>query len=1084
MSYCCQTCSLSLTDIGKHLSQTRHKKVLYEELNEIVECEECGDENIHLIRLLRYGLSDMALLCLTCSEKRSTAALAEYTLSNGSLFSKLLLYYTFRDIECSICKSDRNLFVGKEESQTVIFCNQCLENHKRAGQKYYSEEHEKFLFVLLGLKEFVPKPGASKNTKRKIGRKGGRPARDKVQRPDAEQRRAHYENKKATEAAFKSSKTIKAVGTGVNTSSISKKPNTKSVKSGDSNNVFSKSSTLSSRKNLKPSPPLRDSKDLKDKKESKTGKRAKPPIETLQKTSKPCSKSPGNDMKPARNLYLKKTESTEKSTPSSNVSTVTSNPEMIIKSSVKSKKSGEVSSSKVVGDHRLKFTKREKKANMNEQNASSPISEFPVLAKNRQNGKKLKEENGCNPPVKLPSGIHKYEPSKTPKITYDSMNDYFNEMCYNLFLEEKASFSMSNNIMITSKEFELEWYADQEKKHKQFKFNILMTPEFYDRFVTKKMQALKKLPFSTNQAVFLILNDEIVWYGNIVLCDLGGPKVKKAFKKGRGKPAPSSKSILEVMVELYPWNSMPLPISVDVNFLKIMPASIPVSRVFLAMSRISNPKFIDMILGKKPIKQIVFKNFLKFTKDSFNESQKVAIQSVLNNSITVLQGPPGTGKTSTIYEIILQLLENLNTFPILVVAASNIAIDNIAEKLLPKHGKSILRIVSNEKEPEYSREHPLASICLHHKVFDGLPLNFQETIMEMRRPGSSISQSQYKKLLSAQIDFTNTVIGLARVIFTTTVVAGGNQLKPILKMPVVIMDEATQSSEPTTLIPLSMPGVEKFVFVGDQKQLSSFSQVPNLSLSLFERIILSGSYKTPHMLDTQYRMHPAISEFPRKKFYDGLLKDGITAEDRIRKGIPRNPVVFWDTCGKFPEGTVRARFREDNGLTYANKGEINYIDKVLTSLIYEKGVKRNDIGVITPYRGQRDLISSSLVKNDLINPGKAEVHVEIDRDDFFNESKPITIHMVSDIMIASIDAFQGREKDFLVMSCVRSNEQNKIGFLNDARRMNVALTRAKYGLILVGDVNCLYQSDPLWKEYIDALKSNNCVITGNDFEYN
>lgn len=1086
MSFSCQTCSFRLTNIGKHLSQTRHKKVNYDDLNEIVECEECGDDNIHLIRLLRYGLSDMALVCLACSEKRTPAALAEYTLSNGSLFSKLPLYYTFRDIECSECKTDRNLYVGLEGLSHVIYCELCLCRHRRKGHRYFSENHEKFLYVLLGLRESVPKTGVSKNGKRKVGRKDGRVLREKIVHPDAEQRRAHYENKKATEAAFKSTKTIKAVGS-TSAPPLSTNSTPKPFKSGESTikKGSSKSTSFPSKKNLSPRPVLHESKQYQSSKAVKNVALG----ETNRKGTD-SAHSQRSETSLASSLRPRTEKENLKDGSKQNAETkngkLKANDEKKIDKH-KSQKVDEVSSSdrieKRASVREEKVGKKGGKSTDKQDSPRSDTGRSPVPQK-ESNGKPLRgKENDAIPKLKFPPGIKKYEPSKTPRITYDSMNEYYNEMCYNLFLEEKASLSMSNNIMITANEFELEWYADQDKKHKQFKFDIFMTQDFYDRFVSKKMQALKKLPFSVNQAVFLILNDDIVWYGNVVLCELGGPKGRKNFKKGRGKLSPSSKSTLEVMVELFNWNNMPLPISVDVNLLKIMPVSIPVSRVFLAMSRINNPKFIDMILGKKPIKQIVFKNFLKFTKETFNESQKVAIQSVLNNSITVLQGPPGTGKTSTIYEIILQLLENLNTFPILVVAASNIAIDNIAEKLLPKHEKSILRIVSNEKELEYNREHPLSSICLHHKVYDGLPLHFQETIREMRRPGSSISQSQYKKLLSAQIDYTNTIIGLARVIFTTTVVAGGNQLKPIKKLPVVIMDEATQSSEPTTLIPLSMPGVEKFVFVGDQKQLSSFSQVPNLSLSLFERIILSGSYKTPHMLDTQYRMHPEISEFPRKKFYDGLLKDGITAEDRFKEGIPPNPVVFWDTCGKLPEGTVRARFREDNGLTYANKGEVNHVEKVLTNLIYEKGISRGDIGVITPYRGQRDLLSSSLVKNDLINPEKVELQIEIDRDDFFNDSKPITIHMVSDIMIASVDAFQGREKDFLVMSCVRSNEQNKIGFLNDARRMNVALTRARYGLILVGDANCLYRSDPLWREYIDLLKSKNCVITGDDFKF-
>lgn len=1082
-SFRCVTCSETLANLVKHLSQTRHKKVDIPATGETVECEDCGDDNIHLIRLVRYGFADLALLCSACSENRKDEEVTEYNLSNGSLFLKLPLYYKFRDAKCVECHKDRNLSIGVHGSGTIIYCDACLsKNEIHKGKNFCSQKDPKFYSILLEGEEQFLSTDASKRSKPKVTRKATRPVKVKKVHPDAEQRRAHYESKKAVEAAFKSGKTIKAVGSSSNTPPTTGR-STPKPKVAVLNLKKDSGPRLSLDKNVPKgmSPNMGPSA-----RQSKRGVKNK--IEAVQSSSKKSSNSKSADstLNPIENLNLKsKIEKLDKSTakPKSTIQ----KGKVKAEEETKGRKSTKGETMEKANADKKSFSKEQKgvkKAVKSSDKKVSSTSEAksPEVAKKNSNQKALKG-NQIDSVPQFPPGIVKYEPSKTPKITYDSMNEYYNEMCYNLFLEEKASLSMSNNIVITSNEFELEWYADQDKKHKQFKFNVSMTPEFYDRFVSKKMQALKKLPFSVNQGVFLILNDNIVWYGNIVLCDLGGAKGKKGSKKGRGKPSPSSKSILEVMVELYSWNNMPLPLSVNADLLKIMPASIPVSRVFLAMSRINNPKFIDMILGKKPIKQIVFKNFLKFTKDTFNESQKIAIQSVLNNSITVLQGPPGTGKTSTIYEIILQLLENLNTFPILVVAASNIAIDNIAEKLMAKHGKSILRIVSNEKEPEYNREHPLSSICLHHKVFDGLPLHFQDTIREMRRPGSTISQSQYKKLLSAQIDYTNTIIGLARVIFTTTVVAGGNQLKPVQKMPVVIMDEATQSSEPTTLIPLSMPGVEKFVFVGDQKQLSSFSQVPNLSLSLFERIIISGTYKTPHMLDTQYRMHPAISEFPRRKFYDGLLKDGITAEDRAKTGIPANPVLFWDTRGKSPESMVRARFREDNGLTYANKREVNYVENVLTNLIYEKGVQRSEIGVITPYRGQRDLISSTLVKNELINPEKAELQIEVDRDDIFNDSKPVTIHMVSDIMIASIDAFQGREKDFMVMSCVRSNEQNKIGFLNDARRMNVALTRARYGLILVGDMECLYQADPLWREYIDVLKSQNCILNSDQFKY-
>lgn len=211
------------------------------------------------------------------------------------------------------------------------------------------------------------------------------------------------------------------------------------------------------------------------------------------------------------------------------------------------------------------------------------------------------------------------------------------------------------------------------------------------------------------------------------------------------------------------------------------------------------------------------------------------------------------------------------------------------------------------------------------------------------------------------------------------------------------------------------------------------------------------------------------------------MKDGITEEQRFIPSITK-PVTFWDTKGKFNEERVRIRMREDNGYTYANLGEIKYIIEVLTDLIFSKKIEKKDIGIITPYRGQRDLISHELLKNDLINPTKEEIKVEVDRDDIYNESKPLTIHTVSDIMIASIDAFQGREKNFILFSCVRSNKENKIGFLNDARRLNVALTRAKYGLIMIGDYQCLV-NDGLWKEFLDHLLSKELINNEDSFVY-
>lgn len=961
----CLTCLATHDDAEmlKHLSSTRHKLVRYVLLDEVIACEECHDTNVHQLVLCRIGLADMALLCQLCLAKDEKPA-TQYTLSNGSLLRKLPDYFKFRDISCQYCGAERHLSVANAPKGQVVVCRKCVDKCD-PKLKLVSEDSDGFLYALLGIKEFVPRPQKNgKGRARKVGRKGG--ARLK---PNASTKDSPFHAARAEAMAKKTGKTVAAVGA--------------------------------------------DPSQLKAKPGKTSGKQT--------------GRQPGN---------LKKELA----------------------------KPGKFGSNKP--------PKLSDRATTSAQGGS--FSQPPKAKGDQSKG----SSHTLAPPrssdaLVLPKHLSRYEPSPEPLLLYPSMEKYYQEMSHNLFLEEKLSMHSSNNVMLDAGDMLIEWYADQNKKHRQFKVSMLLSDDLVNRLMSKKLQQIRKNPLAANQTVFLVLGNDIAWYGNILTTD-----TYSAQKGRKGGP-----KVFEMVVELYKWNYQPLPTTIDIRWLRVLPALVPVSRCFTAMSRLLNPKFKSMLLGHEPIKQIVFRNYLKYSRDTLNTSQKVAIQSVLNNSITVLQGPPGTGKTSTIFEIILQLLDNLSTYPILVVAASNIAIDNIAEKLLATHKHSILRIVSNEKEREYSREHPLGPICLHHKVHDALPNALKEIINDLRNPRALVSPNQFKKLLTQQIDVSDRFIAQARVIFTTTVVAGGNQLKLVKKFPVVIMDEATQSSEATTLIPLLMPDVEKFVFVGDQKQLSSFSQVPNLLLSLFERVLLNGTYKTAHMLDTQYRMHPLISDFPRRRFYNSLLQDGITAEQRQWASPIANPVYFWDTQRQHNEGRVLTGFREDRGFTYSNNGEVSLVVEVLTKLIFEKGVPKSDIGIITPYRGQRDLISSTLVKNELINPEHNDILVEVDRDDIYNDSKPVTIHTVSDIMIASIDAFQGREKNFLVMSCVRSNPENKIGFLKDERRLNVALTRAKYSLVLIGDVECLRKGDSLWKEYLDDLEQKGCIFKIKEFAY-
>ncbi|SCV00369.1 LAME_0G09252g1_1 [Lachancea meyersii CBS 8951] len=647
-----------------------------------------------------------------------------------------------------------------------------------------------------------------------------------------------------------------------------------------------------------------------------------------------------------------------------------------------------------------------------------------------------------------------------PKKSYASLEEYFNEFSFALFLEERLENDFLQNFDIT-------WPKNPNDRALVVKMKA--DSDEVKKLLPLHLVKLGRSPFTNQQPLILTSQDESkVWYTFV-------------------REQDSKKNNITILLELYSWNKIPLPIKEGNKHFKLLPCSAQVNRILFAMTRVQNPKFIKLILGHERIKQFNFNNRLQFSKDTFNDSQKAAIQHVLNNSITVLQGPPGTGKTSTIEEIILQVMDNFHTLPILCVAASNIAIDNIAEKFMVNRPDiKILRILSQAKEAQYNNDHMLGKICLHNIVYDQLPADMKDNIGKLRTgiPGL-VSKNQYNKLLTTQNAISDRHIAQAQIIFTTNIASGGRQLKAIKELPVVIMDESTQSSEVSTLVPLSLPGIKRFVFVGDEKQLSSFSNVPQLEMSLFERILTNGTYDSPHLLDTQYRMHPAISEFPIKTFYDGKLKDGVTAEQKSWPGLP-HPLFFYH-YNKGPESKVFNLKRGMRGFTYNNAHEAEAIVAVLHKLIIEKKVDREEIGVITPYSSQRDLVSEMLVRDPVVNPTGKAMEQEMDKDDLVGSGESVgggankaTINIVNDIFVATVDSFQGHEKQFIVFSCVRNNAENKIGFVRDRRRMNVALTRAKNGLVVVGNKDVMRQGDPLWQEYVDYLEQKGVIYDSLD----
>ena len=207
----------------------------------------------------------------------------------------------------------------------------------------------------------------------------------------------------------------------------------------------------------------------------------------------------------------------------------------------------------------------------------------------------------------------------------------------------------------------------------------------------------------------------------------------------------------------------------------------------------------------------------------------------------------------------------------------------------------------------------------------------------------------------------------------------------------------------------------------------------------------------PIRLEVQYRMHPSLSEFPSNTFYEGSLQNGVTKQERIKKNFD----YIWPTptCPMFFSVSLGNEEFASSGTSYLNRAEAALVEKIVTTWL-KAGATPDQIGVITPYEGQRAHIVSLMQR---VGPLRPKLYEEVE--------------------VASVDSFQGREKDLCILSCVRSNDHQGIGFLSDPRRLNVALTRAKYGLIVIGNPKVL-SKHPLWHNLLYHFKINDCLLEG------
>ncbi len=432
-----------------------------------------------------------------------------------------------------------------------------------------------------------------------------------------------------------------------------------------------------------------------------------------------------------------------------------------------------------------------------------------------------------------------------------------------------------------------------------------------------------------------------------------------------------------------------------------------------------------------------------------NHSQAHAVRSVLQKSLALIQGPPGTGKTVTSATLVYHLAR-LDEGPILVVSPSNVAVDHLTDKI-HQTGLRVVRLAARWRE---DIDTAVSFLALHEQVrnLEG-PGSELHRLLALRDQKGELSTSDNNRLNKLSKDAERMILRSAQVICCTCVGAGDHRLKG-LKFRAVVLDEATQAVEPEALIPV-VHGPKQVVLIGDHRQLgpvilSKEAAKAGLNQSLFERLINLGI--RPIRLQVQYRMHPCLSEFPSNSFYDGSLQNGVTVGERIRRSLdfpwpqgPETPMLFL-SC--FAPEEISA-----SGTSYLNRTEASQCEKIVTRFL-RAGILPSQIGVITPYDGQRAHIQQHMQLSGTL---RKDLYLEVE--------------------VASVDAFQGREKDYIILSCVRSNDSHTIGFLSDARRLNVALTRARYGIVILGNPRVLAKNH-LWYHLIMHFKNRQLLMDG------
>ena len=455
-----------------------------------------------------------------------------------------------------------------------------------------------------------------------------------------------------------------------------------------------------------------------------------------------------------------------------------------------------------------------------------------------------------------------------------------------------------------------------------------------------------------------------------------------------------------------------------------------------------------------------------------NASQNEAVRKIVQaKDVAIIHGPPGTGKTTTLVQAILKSLETQKR--LLVTAPSNTAVDLLTEKLA-NEGLNVIRIGNPSRVSDVLLEHTLDAQIMNHRSYKNLK-DYRKTAEEYRRMAFQFKRkfgyeeraqrqffkSESKRLLDeadrVEEYITEDLLNNVQVI-TCTLVGAANKAIRHLEYDTVFIDEAAQALEPACWIPISR--AKRVVLAGDHFQLpptvKSFeAEKGGLSKTLFEKCI-ERQPEVAVMLKTQYRMHHHIMEFSNQQFYQGELSahESVHSSDLHQFDphfAPGLAVEFVDTAGcgynevETPESSSSANPDEANLL-------LNHLAHLLKDYTPATGEEAAPlrIGVIAPYRAQINYLQD-----------------RVEHMPPLHELKQKRL-----LSVGTVDSFQGQERDIIYISMTRSNEKGEIGFLADVRRMNVAMTRAKKKLVIVGDSATLSQH-PYYAAFLTYVESIN-----------